>query len=42
MRNNYDLQMQAAARSFLTYDAREIAQRFALPTAFHMFFEEMK
>lgn len=30
MRNNYDLQMQAAARSFLTYDAREIAQRFAL------------
>lgn len=30
MRNNYDLQMQAAVRSFLTYDAREIAQRFAL------------
>ncbi len=30
MRNNYDLQMQAAARSFLTYDARETAQRFAL------------
>ena len=40
MRNNYDLQMQAAARSFLTYDAREIAQRFALnmdETALYLF-----
>lgn len=30
MRNNYDLQMQAAARSFLAYDPEEIARRFSL------------
>lgn len=30
MRNNYDLQMQAAARSFLGYDVEEIARRFSL------------
>lgn len=30
MRNNYDLQMQAAARAFLTYDAEKLAAVFSL------------
>ncbi len=30
MRNNYELQMQAAAQSFLGYDMAEIARRFSL------------
>ena len=30
MRNNYELQMQAAARAFLGYDPAELARRFSL------------
>ena len=30
MRNNYDLQMQAAAKAFLSYDAEKLAAVFSL------------
>lgn len=38
----YYFQCGAAPAAFIWAAPSEIAQRFALPTAFHMFFEEMK